>query len=65
VVHVALVALALVVGLALVTVTTYTPVLFLTQAVAHVLALTVVEQHKVEVVITAVTAAAEPVTGER
>jgi hypothetical protein len=66
VVHVALVALALVVGLALVTVTTYTPVVLITQAGAHVMAITVVVQalNPLVVLLTAVTVGAKPVGGK-
>jgi hypothetical protein len=63
VVHVALVALALVVGLALVTVTTYTPVVLITLAGVHVMVITVVVQalNPLVVLLTAVTVGAKPV----
>ncbi len=65
-VHVALVALALVVGLALVTVTTYTPVVLITLAVAHVMGLTVVDHMVQEIQVLDITvemAVAEPASG--
>jgi hypothetical protein len=63
VVHVALVALALVVGLALVTATTYTPVVLITLAGVHVMVITVVVQalNPLVVLLTAVTVGAKPV----
>jgi hypothetical protein len=66
VVHVALVGLALVVVLALVTVTTYTPVVLITLAVAHVMRMTVVVQalNPLAVLLTAVTVGASPVGGK-
>jgi hypothetical protein len=63
VVHAVLVGIAQVVVLVGAVVTTFSCVLFLTLAAAHVLDLTVAEQHKAEVVITAVTAGAKPVDG--